>query len=207
MRYVIPAAIAIGVGLVTLISYIVENALLVGVRLILIDWAVILAGLAVLVGLLNLLMMHLRRVQSGARGWFYNLVTAVVAVLVLLLGLLEGPQAPFVADSLTHVLFKGVLVASQATLTGLVMFFLVLGAVRMMRSKPTPTTIVFLATVVAVLLSWLPLYFMTPFNRFHTWLVAVPAAAGARGILLGVALGTVAVGLRVLMGIERPYKD
>jgi hypothetical protein len=31
--------------------------------------------------------------------------------------------------------------------------------------------------------------------------------AGARGILLGVALGTVATGLRVLLGIDRPYSE
>jgi hypothetical protein len=29
--------------------------------------------------------------------------------------------------------------------------------------------------------------------------------AGARGILLGVALGTVATGLRILIGADRPY--
>ena len=39
------------------------------------------------------------------------------------------------------------------------------------------------------------------------WVLDVPALAGARGILLGVALGTVATGLRVLVGIDRPYVD
>jgi len=36
-------------------------------------------------------------------------------------------------------------------------------------------------------------------------LAGIPAVAGARGILFGVALGTVATGLRVLMGADRPY--
>jgi len=35
--------------------------------------------------------------------------------------------------------------------------------------------------------------------------VAVPAAAGMRGILLGVSLGAVIASLRILIGIERPY--
>jgi hypothetical protein len=39
------------------------------------------------------------------------------------------------------------------------------------------------------------------------WVLEVPALAGARGILLGVALGTAATGLRVLLGIDRPYVD
>jgi hypothetical protein len=39
------------------------------------------------------------------------------------------------------------------------------------------------------------------------WVLDVPALAGARGILLGVALGTAATGLRVLLGLDRPYVD
>jgi hypothetical protein len=207
VKYVLPAAVAIAVGLITLISYFVDNPLLISVRLILTDWVIILAGLAVLVGVLSLLLANLRRVQAGARGWPYNLITAAVTVLVLLLGLIEGSQAPFVNTSMTHVLFKGVLLASQAALTSLVMFFLVLAAVRVMRKKPSPASAGFLITVVIVLLGWLPLSFMRSLNGLHAWLISVPASAGARGILLGVALGTVAVGLRVLVGIERPYKD
>jgi len=46
---------------------------------------------------------------------------------------------------------------------------------------------------------WLPI--------IKDWILDVPALAGARGVLLGVALGTVATGLRVLLGIDRPYVD
>jgi hypothetical protein len=35
--------------------------------------------------------------------------------------------------------------------------------------------------------------------------MAVPVTAGARGILLGIALGATAAGLRILFGIEHPY--
>jgi hypothetical protein len=37
------------------------------------------------------------------------------------------------------------------------------------------------------------------------WFQHVLAMGGARGILLGVALGTLTTGLRVLFGVERPY--
>ena len=39
------------------------------------------------------------------------------------------------------------------------------------------------------------------------WVVNVPALAGVRGILLGVALGIIATGLRLLTGIDRPYSQ
>jgi hypothetical protein len=39
------------------------------------------------------------------------------------------------------------------------------------------------------------------------WIVNVPALAGVRGILLGVSLGIIATGLRVLTGLDRPYSE
>jgi len=39
------------------------------------------------------------------------------------------------------------------------------------------------------------------------WVLDVPALAGMRGILLGVGLGTAATGMRVLLGIDRPYAE
>jgi len=35
----------------------------------------------------------------------------------------------------------------------------------------------------------------------------VVAAGGARGILLGVALGSIVTGLRVLLAVDRPYGE
>jgi len=37
------------------------------------------------------------------------------------------------------------------------------------------------------------------------FIAQVLAAGGARGILIGVALGTLTTGLRVLLGSDRPY--
>jgi hypothetical protein len=39
----------------------------------------------------------------------------------------------------------------------------------------------------------------------HPWITQVIALGGARGILIGVALGTLTTGLRVLFGADRPY--
>jgi hypothetical protein len=39
------------------------------------------------------------------------------------------------------------------------------------------------------------------------WILTVGSLGGARGILLGVALGTIVVGVRLLLGIDRPYAD
>lgn len=211
MKYVIPAAIAIGVGLVVLLSYFITVDELMSVRLILTDWAVILGGLAVLIGILNLVLVHFRRIQASGQGSFYSLVTVVAAVGTFVVGALEGLRsgspALYQEGSLTNMLFTGIVTASQAAMASLVMFFLVAGAVRMLKSKPNGWSILFLVVVVVMLVGWLPFAFMGPINDFREWVLTVPALAGARGMLLGIALGTVVVGLRVLIGAERPYKD
>ncbi len=211
MRYIIPAAIAIGVGLVTLVGYFIATPELLTLRQILTGWAVILGGLAVLVGLLNLVVVNFRRMQTNTKGSFYSLLTVAAAVATFVIGSLEslraGSPTLYQEGSLTHLLFTDVILASQAALAGLVMIFLVTAAVRLLKTKPDRWSIIFLAAVVIVLVGWIPLSFMAQVSVLRDWLLAVPVSAGARGILLGVALGTVMVGLKVLMGIERPYKD
>ncbi len=39
----------------------------------------------------------------------------------------------------------------------------------------------------------------------RAWVLEVPGTAGARGILLGVALGAIATAFRILLGMDRPY--
>ena len=211
MRNLLATAIAIGVGLVVLLGYVFSGVELLGLRLLFTDWAVTLAALAVLIGLGNLFVVHGRRVESGESGWVYSLLLVLALLLTLGVGIAEavlgGVEAPFAETGPTRVLFTGVVAASQAALFSLIAFLLVAGAARMLRNRRDPWSIGFLVAVVIALVGWIPLNALGFANRFHTWLVSVPAAAGARGILLGVALGIVIVGLRLLTGLERPYND
>ncbi len=211
MKYILPAAVAIGSGIVTLLSYFLTTPMLVSTRTMLVDWAVVLGGLAVLVGVLNLLLVNARRIQAGERGWPYNLVTVSAIILTLAIAMLEGFGKGItpLSDpaSTTNALFQSIVVAGQATLAGLVAIFLVVAAVRLLRTRPSGWSVVFLVVLLIVLIGWLPLASTGVLNRLREWLLSVPAAAGARGILLGVALGTLVIGLRVLIGVERPYKD
>jgi hypothetical protein len=43
-------------------------------------------------------------------------------------------------------------------------------------------------------------------TTLQTWVTQVPAVAGARGILIGITLGILATGLRILIGSDRPYE-
>lgn len=211
MKYVVPAAIAIGVGLIILVSYLLPIPSLLPVRAMLTNWAVILGGLAVLIGVLNLLMVHARRIDAAEPGWIYSFFTLLSLLFTLIVGVIEGRRGGVSAltapGSISGMLFSGIVVASLAALSSLVMFFLISAAVRMMAGKPGVWSIVFLAAVLIALIGWLPFSALRPLAGLRQWLIDVPAVAGGRGVLLGVGLGTLVVGLRVLTGAERPYKD
>ena len=210
MKYILPAAIAIGTGLIVLFSYLIPIPDLLIARGVLIDWAVIVAGLVVLLGVANVIIVNARRIQRGETGWGYNLLTVGALVFMLAVGVFESyGKTPtlYESTSLTGVLYSGVLVASQAALASLIVFFLVVAAMRLMRVRPNAWSLLFVVVVVFMLVSWLPLGLTRPLLGLREWFLTVPVMAGARGILLGVALGTVVFGLRVLTGSERPYKD
>ena len=58
-----------------------------------------------------------------------------------------------------------------------------------------------------VLLGQVPLGFQIwpQLPLLKAWLLQVLGTGGLRGIVLGVALGTLATGLRLLLGQDRPY--
>lgn len=211
MKYVLPAAIAIGTGFIVLVSYLLPIPSLLPIRAMLTNWAVILGGLAVLIGVMNLVIVHARRIEAAEPGWTYSFFTILALLFTLIIGVIEGRRGGLAAltapESITGMLFTGIVVATLASLSSLVMFFLISAAVRMMGIKPGMWSIVFLAAVVIALVGWLPFAAMRPLTGLRQWLIDVPVAAGGRAILLGVGLGTLVVGLRVLTGVERPYKD
>ena len=70
-------------------------------------------------------------------------------------------------------------------------------------------SIVFFLVVLLVLLGSFSIPPATlPFlHVIREWILRVPALGGARGLLLGIALGTITTGIRILMGIDRPYGE
>jgi len=103
--------------------------------------------------------------------------------------------------------FESVQVSLESALAGLVLFFLVFAAYRLMRRRVTVWSVVFSVAVVIVLLGWIPLKKTDALADVRDWIVRVPVSAGARGILIGVGLGTVTVGVRVLAGQDRSFRS
>lgn len=215
-------AIAVVCGLIVLAGYLLPVGPLTGLRDYLIRSAVIVAAFAFILGFFNVLRVHLRRMTRGGQNALYSgvlILAALFSLGVTLVGLviarLSGapPQAVQWATTASDSWFRHVLSPLQASVTGLIAFTLTLAAFRLLRSRRDARSIagavVFLLSAVVVLLSTLQL--PGAVGAALTWVRQTIwtslATAGMRGILIGVGLGTLLMGLRVITGLDRPYSN
>jgi hypothetical protein len=174
-------------------------------RDILIEWAVIVAAFAFLLGIFNILRVHGNRIGRRRQGWPYSLVLLLTLVLAWIPPLL--PANIPARDAANRAVFDYVIAPLGAALAALVLFTLVLAAFRLLRVRRSAGAVLFLVVVAAVLLGSAPLTGMEWLADVRDWIVNVPGMAGMRGLLLGVALGTLITALRVLLTSERPHTE
>ena len=204
MKAPLATAVAIAVGLVVLAGYFLRP-ILDPVLTVLMQWAIILAGVATLVGIVNLLSVHWKKVQSGKKGAIYSVVALLAFGLTLLAGIILSPSNPQ---------FKAVVTSIQmpveASLMSLLVVTLAYASLRLL-SKRSINLLSASFVVSAIIFLLLNLGFITSslqnvpvFKDLVTGINQIPVG-GTRGILIGVALGTLATGLRIILGGDRPY--
>ena len=212
----IATVIAVLAGLVVLIGYF--GGPLQDARLALLSIVSLLAAWAVMAGAVNLVLVHAKKFLNQAPGWFYSLWVLLGFLLVIIVNIL----APYLGwgsgagNQANTWIFTTIVTVGGASLAGLVAFFLVYAAYKVLRTRRTPLTVIFVIAVVLALIVLAPWPSFVPnpnltasatLRDLLSAIVHVPALAGARGLLLGIALGAIATGVRVLMGMDRPYGD
>jgi hypothetical protein len=192
-RAPISTAIAISVGFIVLAGYFLEFDPIQNLRQILIRWAVILAGMAVIVGVINLLIVHWKKMSRGDTGGGYSAVTILSLLITVAVVGYFGPASESSLWIINHI--------------AVVLIYMM---VRLLRRNISLFSLIFVFTFVFIVLSnttfWgIEVPFIHGPDGIGALIQRVPAIAGARGLLLGVALGSIATGLRILLGTDQPY--
>jgi hypothetical protein len=200
----------ISVGVVTLIGLVSEQGSIPAILArSLIRLVAVIGAVAVFVGVLNLIAVHMGRFLRSEHGWPYSLITLVVSLAVVVLRLLDRADiwpGDLKGEQMSVRVFEAVQVTLESALAALALFFLVYAAYRLMRRQVTVWYVVFSAALIVVLLGWIPLKATETLGDVRDWIVRVPVSAGARGILIGVGLGTITAGVRVLVGQDRSFR-
>jgi len=202
LRVVFLSAIAIVSGIIVLLGYFIQMPFLVDLREMLLGWAVVLAGILLLVGIVNLARVHWHKVKSRDAGFVYSIVLLISLAVTLVILIVLGPT-----HDISQWIFNYIQVPIESSLMALLAVILVYAVARMFRGRFNLFALIFVGTLLLVILGTISFPGIDlPFLRdIRAWISQVLAVGGARGILLGVALGTIATGLRVLIGAERPY--
>lgn len=163
------------------------------------EWILLLGAVAFLLGVINVIWLHIRRIALGQREWGLSLVLVAVLVAVAAGGLLNpaGPASPLLAW-----IFASIIAPGQAALFALLVFFMAAAAFQYLRiGRPGGAWMLAGALLILVVqlplaADWLPQWF----GALAQWFVDVPGMAALRGLLLGSGLAMLIVGLRMLLG-------
>jgi len=194
------AAFAIAAGLIVLLGYFYPTQL-ESLRFILVDWAIIIAGMAVLVGIFNLAAVQMEKVRTRQKGGMYGALLVISLIITFGLGLILGPEHPYMQWTM-----NAIIVPVEASLMAILAVTLIYASIRLLRRRVDVTSIVFLVVAVIFLIAVMPTPFgPIPGDWFILQVTGMFSSGGARGLLIGIALGTLLTGLRVLLGVDRPY--
>lgn len=204
MRRLLLATITLAVGLIVLAGYFFRAAL-APILSLLVDWGVLLAGVTGLIGIGYLVKRHFTKLFNKTHGSFYSVFFLVAFFFTLMIGLLLSLE-----DILFQSLVLNVQIPVEASLLGILAVTLMYTGMRLIRIRGwTLMSIAFLASAV------FSLVFQLGIIHFHNASLAAELLnffqrlplAGIRGLLLGMALGGLVIGLRVLLTIDRPYGE
>ena len=198
---VFTAAFAIAAGLIVLTGYFFPDQL-ESLRLVLVDWAIIIAAMAVLVGIFNLVAVQMEKIRARQKGGTYGALLVVSLIITFGLGLILGPENPYM-----RLTMDAIIVPVEASLMAILAVTLIYASIRLLRRRVDVTSVLFLVVAVIFLLAIMPTPFgaINALQEFVLQVAGMFSRGGARGLLIGIALGTLLTGLRVLFGIDRPY--
>lgn len=226
MKRNIPLLVAMIAGFVMIVAYFIPYTETWGDTVIV--WFDILAAIAFVLGGGNLLKVHLKKASDQVPGWGYSVVTIIAFVVMLGVGLGKigvhpSPNYPEFAWSgiFSQVgspfwwLYEYVFKPLQATIFAMLAFYVASAAFRAFRAKNFEA-ILLLATAFIILLgrtaagpaltSWFPDWIEgLEADKLTEYLMTVFNTAGNRAIMIGIALGTASVSLKILLGVERSY--
>lgn len=202
MRKEIPLLITLLSGLIYVVANFFNLSIASSTKKALDQWFLIATAFAVLLGVVNLTIIHLNNISGGRSGWIYSLILLASMWAVVFYGLFKTNQDPFYQN----FIYNRMLNPLSATMYSILVFYITSAAYRAFRVRSFEATLLLL-TAIVVMLGRAPIGdLITPaLPSLTNWLLDIPNTAGMRGIMIGATLGGVATSLRVIVGIERAY--
>jgi hypothetical protein len=177
--------------------------------------AVIVVAFGYVLGGANVLRVNLEGISRRERGWPFKVVLVVSLIATVAIGIADGVRhhGSFpVEGTPSKWIYDNLYASMSATMFALLAFYIASAAFRAFRIRTFEAGLLAVAALIVMLgrvpvgdvaTSWLPEWMRL--GTLQQWIMDVPQNASKRAILIGAALGVMATGLRVILGIERSY--
>ena len=200
-RQLVVAITAIA-GFIVLVPYYFRIPFLEATANSLQNWTVVILGFAMGFGALTITINHSQKIMARKKDWQYSVILLVSLFAMLISGLIP----PLLTHPVASWIFQNIQVRISTTLFALLAPYVASSAYRAFRARNVEAGIM-LITAAFIMLGNTPLmgYVWTGFPAIGAWINLVLNMAGQRGITIGVAIGSIAIGVRILLGLERSY--
>jgi hypothetical protein len=201
VKKIIFTAVVLLVGLTVLAGYFFQSQLNPVLAMVF-DWGLVLVAAAGLVGIGYLAAAHVRKIIRRDKGFIYSIVLLSAFLVSMIAGFVLTTEHPFYRD-----LILSVQVPVEASLLAILAATLLYASLRLIRTRGwTAMSIAFLISTIFSLAINMG-FFWSPEGSLGDQILSffkrLPLV-GARGVLIGMALGGLLMGLRFLFSINRP---
>jgi len=207
----VPLFITGALGLLMILSFFVPHQLVSVPADFFQASVIIVLAFSYLLGGANLLRVNVDAIYKREAGWPFKIVLIAGLVATIVIGIMEGRgfldpgmRSKWIYDNLYSPM--------QGTMFALLAFYIASAAFRAFRIRTLEAGLLAIAALIVMLgrvpignlvSGWLPE--PARLGTVQEWIMNVPQNAAKRAILIGAALGVMATGLRVILGIERSY--
>jgi hypothetical protein len=208
MKKSIPLAITLITGILIVVTFFIPHKPLGSMQQRLLIWYSIVLGFTLLLGIDSLLRSNFTKVFRRQQNWGYAIVLLAGFIFTMAAGIYTfiTTKSLLTLGSSFMFIYTYFIIPLQATMFALLAFFIASSAYRAFRARTLEATLL-LITAAIVMLGRVPVgaQIWSQFPFLQDWIMEIPQMAAKRGIFIGIALGTIAMSLRVILGLERNY--
>ena len=207
LKQKLPIIITSVVGFFLLANFFLDITLINSVADEIKQWCVVIFAFAIVLGVANIVRNNFMAIVRKRPDWEYKIVLLAAMIITSVSGLwVFFSGGDIMGATLFHWIYDHIIESLSVSMYALLAFFIASAAFRAFKARNVAASLM-LGAALLVMIGRVPLgaAISPAFPRIANWIMSFPNAAGQRGIIMGAAVGVVAVGLKIISGMERPY--
>lgn len=210
MRKEVPLVITFIFGTFMVLDYFIPHYFVSTIGEMFQEWTIIITAFAFVLGVANIIRINLAKISRRSSDWVYSIPLLIGLLGMTIIGVFGGVED----GTLGNQIFLYVFTPMQATMFSLLAFFIASAAFRAFRIRSFDASLLAI-TALLVMIGRVPIgdslssaFGLTgdwTFSSMQEWVMNVPNLAAKRAILIGAALGAIATGVKIVVGVERNY--